>query len=282
MATINQLKKRLESSMKRASQYEARIEMYSARIFKGLEKATKALGTTVTLENYDELLTKSNWDLYFPISNAIDYKLENERNLKGEIAQIESLNVQIAHLEKDLNDKKPLEDALRSAMADFRLVWFEKMIAWYGDHYDYLRSILEKNISRRDRAKVARHYFETRHHWREYRKVKEYLSRVIKGCNEVILDDANRMEKPEYLAKVREDLDKVWEMGIVKLADKCRTFCLNESNIKASNPRVTEKGFEVILTDGGPRVIDARVIWAAEYSVYVSPHTRYIVTHRNL
>ena len=109
-------------------------------------------------------------------------------------------------------------------MADFRTVWFEKMIDWYDKHYDYLRSILDHNLKRRERAKAARYHFEARHRWNEYKRVKEYLTQVIKVCNEVILDDANQMEKPEYIAKVKEDLEKVWEMGIVKLADKCRKY----------------------------------------------------------
>lgn len=281
MATINQLKRQLETSLKRVSQYESRIEMYSGRLAKALEKATKKLGFTVTVENYKELPNiGQSWDLYFSISNAIDYKAENEKDLKRELVTIESLKAGIAKIEQELNDKKPLEDALQSAMVNFRTVWFEKMIDWYDKHYDHLRSILGANLNRRERAKAARYHFETRHRWNEYRKVKAYLTGVIKGCNEVILDDANQMEKPEYLVKVREDLEKVWDMGIVKLADKSRKYGLDESKIKASNPNVTDKGFEVILTDGSSRVIDARVIWAAEFSYYVSPHTRYIVTKR--
>lgn len=281
MATINQLKKQLETSTKRVAQYESRIKMYSERLIKALEKATKKLGFTVSVNNYKELPNiGQHWDLYFSISDAIDYKAENEKNLEKELKTRESLKAHIAQIERELNDKKPLENALRSAMADFRTVWFEKMIDWYDKHYDYLRSILDHNLKRRERAKAARYHFETRHRWNEYKRVKEYLTRVIKVCNEVILDDANQMEKPEYIAKVKEDLEKVWEMGIVKLADKCRKHNLDESKIKVSRPAVTEKGFEVILTDGGSRVIDARVIWAAEFSYFVSPHTRYIVTKR--
>ena len=247
MATINQLKKQLETSTKRVAQYESRIKMYSERLIKALEKATKKLGFTVSVNNYKELPNiGQHWDLYFSISDAIDYKAENEKNLEKELKTRESLKAQIAQIERE----------------------------------DYLRSILDHNLKRRERAKAARYHFETRHRWNEYKRVKEYLTRVIKVCNEVILDDANQMEKPEYIAKVKEDLEKVWEMGIVKLADKCRKYNLDESKIKVSRPAVTEKGFEVILTDGGSRVIDARVIWAAEFSYFVSPHTRYIVTKR--
>lgn len=92
MATINQLKKQLETSTKRVAQYESRIKMYSERLIKALEKATKKLGFTVTVENYKELPNiGQSWDLYFSISNAIDYKAENEKDLKRELVTIESL-----------------------------------------------------------------------------------------------------------------------------------------------------------------------------------------------
>lgn len=55
MATINQLKKQLETSTKRVAQFESRIEMYSGRLVKALERATKKLGFTVSVENYKEL-----------------------------------------------------------------------------------------------------------------------------------------------------------------------------------------------------------------------------------
>lgn len=43
---------------------------------------------------------------------------------------------------------------------------------------------------------------------------------------------------------------------------------------------MTELGIEVLLNDSKPRVLDVRVIWAAEYSELVAPHTRYIITER--
>lgn len=51
--------------------------------------------------------------------------------------------------------------------------------------------------------------------------------------------------------------------------------------MKVNGIGVTQKGFECIITDGQERNIYARMIWAAEYSMFVSPHTRYIITERN-
>ena len=41
-------------------------------------------------------------------------------------------------------------------------------------------------------------------------------------------------------------------------------------------------GFETYIEDGQPRFIHARVIWAAEYSDFVQPHIRYLVTERTV
>lgn len=70
------------------------------------------------------------------------------------------------------------------------------------------------------------------------------------------------------------------EKALIKY-NKCKTFGVDENKVVARHPNVTGKGFTVILTDGKDREIDARVIWAAEYSEFVCPHTRYIVTERH-
>ena len=79
---------------------------------------------------------------------------------------------------------------------------------------------------------------------------------------------------------MKEELEKSWEQGIVKLTKKCQGFGVDESKVSTCAPEMTAKGFEVIIRDGKPRVIHARVIWAAEYSDIVEPHIRYIVTER--
>lgn len=175
-----------------------------------------------------------------------------------------------------------MENALRVAMNDFRVVWFEKMIDWYGKHYDAMRKALEPAKSRRERAKVCKNHFDTMHRWYEYKKVRKYLEVVTGLANEIIYDDANKYEKPEYMENAKKELAISWEKGIEKFAIKCCQFGVDEKNITVSFPTLTEKGFEVMLQDNRGRIIDACIIWAAEYSEYVCPHTRYIVTERKI
>lgn len=291
MATINQIKKQIETANKRLEENNERVTMYANRIEKGLAKVAKYTGKQVTVDNYESALNlkglnTKDWDLYFSLSSAIYSKAENEHNVLREQRNIKHLTETLQSIEDEQRKKeeinKPLENALRVAMNDFRVVWFDKMIDWYGKHYDAMRKALKPAKSRRERAKVCENHFDTMHRWYEYKKVRKYLEVVIGLANETIYDDANKYEKPEYMENAKKELAISWEKGIEKFAIKCRKFGVDEKNITVSFPTLTEKGFEVMLQDNRGRIIDARIIWAAEYSEYVCPHTRYIVTERKI
>lgn len=290
MATINQIKKQIETANKRLQKNKERVEMYGKRVEKGLAKIAKYTGKEVTADNWTSALdlkgsNQKDWDLYFSMNDAVDYKLENQRKVLNEQNNIINLIDQLHRMEAEQrnNDKcnKPLENALRESMEDFRIVWFNKMINWYGKYYDDMRKALEPAQVRQQRAKTCLYHFEATHLWCEYKMVREFLHRVIKSANEIIYHDANQYSKTEYMERVQKKMEISWENGIAKLVEKCRKFGVNENKIKANWPSVTEKGFEVQLYDGSNRVIDARIIWAAQYSDCVCPHTRYIITERH-
>lgn len=291
MATINQIKKQIETANKRLEENNERVVMYANRIEKGLAKVAKYTGKQVTVDSYESALNlkdgnTKDWDLYFSLSSAIELKAEKEHNVLREQRNIKHLTETLQSIEKETMkaemNNKPLENALRVAMNDFRVVWFDRMIDWYGKHYDAMRKAFEPAKVRRERAKICRNHFNIKHSFSEYKKVRKYLDIVIKSANEIIYDDANRYEKPDYMEIVKNKLAISWEKGIEKLASKCRKFGLDKKNIAVSRPTLTEKGFEVMLQDGRGRIIDARIIWAAEYSEYVCPHTRYIITERKI
>lgn len=291
MATINQIKKQIETANKRLKENNERIVMYANRIEKGLAKVAKYTGKQVTVDNYESALNlkdgnTKDWDLYFSLCSATELKAENEHNVVREQRNIKHLTETLQSIENEQRKKaeinKSLENALRVAMNDFRVVWFDRMIDWYGKHYDAMRKAFEPATVRRERAKICINHFVIKHSFSEYKKVRKYLEVVIKSANEIIYDNANRYEKPEYMEIIKNKLAISWKKGIEKLASKCRKFGVDEKNIAVSCPTLTEKGFEVMLQDGRGRIIDARIIWAAEYSEYVCPHTRYIITERKI
>lgn len=287
MATINSIKKQIETATKRIESFNGKIAMYETRANNAIAKAIKATGiANINAENYHEILnTRDNWDWDYKIGSNFNYKAENKKNLAREVRNLESLTAELAKMEQAANEKEtanaPLKAALIEAMANFKPVWFARMNNWYSNHYDKVRNAYPKAKETYNRTRdIESKYFwsfETRRrHWKAYATVENKKA----AAAEIVMDDANRMEKPEYMKMINEALERTWAAGIEKLTDKCKKFGVDETKVKASNPDVTEKGFEVILTDGTNRIVYARVIWAAEYSDIVTPHTRYIVTER--
>lgn len=160
-----------------------RVTMYANRIEKWLAKVEKYTGKQVTVDNYESTLNlkggnTKDWDLYFSLSSAIESKAENEHNVLREQRNINHLTETLQSIENEQRKKdeinKPLENALRVAMNDFRVVWFDRMIDWYGKHYDAMRKALEPAKVRRERAKICRNHFDTKHRWYEYKRVRKY------------------------------------------------------------------------------------------------------------
>lgn len=287
MATINQIKKQIETATKRIELFNGKIAMYETRAINAIAKAIKATGIAgINSENYHEILnTRENWGWDYKISSNYEYKAENEKNLAREVRNLESLNAELAKLEQVANEKEtanaPLRAALVEALAEFKPVWFARMNDWYSRHYEMMRKALPVATERRNKARrIENEYFHTYSVVRRHSALYTRLENMIKSCNETIMDDANRMSRAEYMKMINEQLENTWSAGIEKLTYKCKKFGVDETKVKANNPEVTEKGFEVVLTDGTNRIVYARVIWAAEYSDIVTPHTRYIVTER--
>ena len=300
MATVNQIKKQIETAEKNIAGFEKKIAMYNDRMNKAIAAINKQganfseADVIVTDKPYGraiireyqlpkEIVEKYDWEMTFRIKNNIEYRDENRRNLERETRHLENLRAELAKMEEDAarteKENAPLEEALRNAMKDFREVWFARMADYYERHWDAINAILPEKRARFDKAKRILNTYHVRLY--NHRRFRLFLENVKSECAEIITDDAALYSRPEYLEKMKEHTEKVWEAGIKKLTTKCKSFGVDETKVIAHRPEVTRKGFEVVLTDGKQRVIDARVIWAAEYSDFVSPHTRYIVTERH-
>ena len=290
MKSLKQITKQIETSNKRISDYKAKIEKYSERSIKALDKLKKAAGIdSLTLDNFEAVLkeefySKDDFSVFnaeCSVSNAIEYRQDNEKNLRIELKNLDRLQAEKAEIENQSQKYcKSLEIALGDAMNGFKLSWFARMLDWYRQHFNHIQEILplaRKNYKRADY--IAGRYICDSRHKRRY----NLASDIRKAYAEVIRDDAARYTTDQivdYLEKVKKDLETSWTNGIVKLTTKCQGFGVDEDRIKISYPAVTSKGFEAVITDGKPREIFARIIWAAEGSIYVQPHTRYIVTER--
>lgn len=299
MATIKQIQKQIETANKNVASFEKKIAMYSTRLDKAVCALNKT-GVEFSVEQlvYDErfhhynlpntLRDSIDYTIAYRIVDNMNYLHQNQRDLEREIRRRDTLS---ETLNKMVADEKAhdaatagLKQALETAMADFRVSWFERMRDWYGNHYDRVNALYPEKMERKNRALKCDKYFIGRRGYSVYYRSRLcYLLRaIIKNCDEILCDRAIRVSKTDYMERVEKDLTDSWNAGITTLTDKCHVFGLDETQIVVSHPEMTTKGFSAIIRDNKSRVVDVRVIWAAEYSVLVTPHTRYIATQRTI
>ena len=298
MSTINQITKQIATANKRVANFEKKIEMYTERTIKAIAMVNKANGLNITINDVrEEVISKHNgyilrdvildkkfkdcisWVEASKIENNYESIKENERNKAFELRNIARLEDELAAIKQAQDAKEKaynsiLENALREAMKGFEQAWFERMIEWFGSHFDYVKDITPCIKAKFNRIRMILNALSYNH-----RQIRHSLEEAKKRFVKVISDDANRFEsKDEYLKHCKEELHKEWESGVIKLTEKCQSFGIDEAHLSVDLPKLTSKGFEVYISDNKQRMIHARVIWAAEYSTLVQPHTRYIVT----
>ena len=306
MATIPQLTKQIEVANRRIADFDTKIARYTDRRDKAIAAANKKFGLNIQVDDIivkDETRGRYTWreyslpasirdaigfDASFKITNACDYIHDNTKKKGFEERNIARLKEKLAALEAKAkseadNYDNALDAALRSAMSEFRVVWFERMMTWHGKHFDIIKEKTPVMKARRERIRRLVQYFDRFWTSNKHRRTINFLDRQQAICNEIIADDANRYDNRDaYLADVKKELERSWERGIVNLTKKCQVYGVDQNKVSTCAPEMTSKGFEVIIQDGKPRVIHARIIWAAEYSDIVEPHIRYIVTERTV
>lgn len=305
MATIKQIEKQLATSDKKTASLEKRISMYRDRLDKAIAAINKA-GAGIAVSDIElvetrngrfvsreyhlprEIVEKYGFELAYRVTSNRESLDRAERDLTLEIRHRDSLSEQIQKMKvaKDAYDQvtQGLAKALDLAMADFREVWFERMLGWYTSHYNYIREKLPVAQDRYKRASTIMEHFTSKRGFICFQKSRIYrfLTNVRKRAAEVIGDEAARIDLTAYMAKIEKELTGSWSKGIAILTEKCQKFGLDETSIRVDVPQMTSKGFSALITDGASHVVDVRVIWAAEYSELVTPHTRYIATQRRM
>jgi hypothetical protein len=298
MATIKQINKQLETAQKRISDYKRKVEMYKNRTIKACESVNISIDLIVEsereyrghkLRDY-KLPVDVNiigFEKAFRITDNYESMKNNERYLSREIMLVESLKEQLSKMESDARNYQDattgLSNALEHSMTDFKKLWFDKMKEWYKAHYSFINSKLQSAKANYERANKCRKYFERTRNWswRKTSKIMRLLDNVCKHSCEIINDPAANMDFDSYMKAMKQKTSESWNNGIRILTNKCFKFGLNEKAIQVKQPEMTSKGFSAIISDGTQRIIDVRVIWAAEYSTLVIPHIRYIATQRN-
>lgn len=285
MATINQIRKQVETSAKRLEGFNAKVNMYAERAAKNLALASKRYMKEFTEENFKELFNK-DWELEYKIDSALEYRDNNKKDAAREERNLESLKAQLAKMEADAKAKEESEAALKNALiealAEFKLTWYEKMTNYWEGYFTTLRKKLPTAKAKLERCHAIDRVLCYKYRWDEHREVKKLLEAIRAEQKRVIYDEANLFEHDEFMSRRKDDMDRTWERGLQILTEKCKSFGVDETKLTATPTAIlVGDGIQVLLRDDKPRVIDARIIWAAEYSELVTPHTRYIVTERH-
>lgn len=178
-----------------------------------------------------------------------------------------------------------LENILRNGLEPFRADWFKKMLDWANEHYDYVLPIYTKRANRIEKMNhILGHASVTFRmaHSAMFNKVFKAAIKEEKEIEEYIWIRRWINRKDEYMARQEKETAEEWEYNVQRLVKKCVNFNIDESKVKVHLCDGIANGFEVNITDGKDRLIKARMIWAAKYSVLVRPHVRYIITEKKI
>lgn len=293
MATIKQLEKQIATAVKRIEEYDRKKKMYRERTLKACERCSINIGDIIPItrnswsSDYklpDDVEKRISWDEKHRITNNYAYMVENRKNADNERKHLQALNDEYNVLLKQEREEKArfntaLADAFNDALKDFKVLWFDKMRTWHKNHHAYINAHKSEAKERYNRADRCKWYFAYR---RQHYRIQEKLKVMVRRLSSIINDRAGRMSFEDYMQEVEKDLIRTWSMNIVILTKKCEKMNVDCANIATSDVSVTDKGFSVYITDGKPRRIYARMIWAAENSILVEPHTRYIVTEKRI
>ena len=182
----------------------------------------------------------------------------------------------------ETTNNKDLKAVVIEIMANFKQDWFKRMTDWHTMHYYKVQELKPKvqNWLRKYSHLHCKYWHSFRY---KHKRLEESCNYKQKMYERILCDKAATTRGFDwYMKEVDSDLRLTWVMAIDRLVDKCKKFNIDLDKIQVSNPSIVDKGFEVYITDGKPRRIYARMIWAAEFSELVEPHTRYIVTEKKI
>lgn len=175
-----------------------------------------------------------------------------------------------------------METALDGILGSFRAAWYETMLVKHAGFYQRIQKLVPQHKVRLEKLqRIFAPRCMSGAYLFAHRRMYKVLKEVMDSERSWMRQPAVVMTEEAYMTRVRRELDCSWADGIKLLAEKCIRYDVNFAELEAHSPEMTELGIEVLLNDSKPRVLDVRVIWAAEYSELVAPHTRYIITERH-
>lgn len=278
MASKTVLEERINKWNAKIDAFKAKIAKNEAQLEKKLQMLSKKYNANVTADNYKEY-TKDDFDSSWSIYQCLDRIANNkkeiyyaEREIAGIQAKLDAINKKESEFDHDL------EAILQEKLTEFKEQWINRMLNYYCQVWTNIRRKYSTVKANFDALVEERRTLSHReyHRWAS-------LDAQIKECGKVIHHESLKFNNGnDYAQSKYDDIIDYYNSSIKRLVAKCDKFNIDRSNISVSYPDVTAVGMECFITDGTGKRIWARMIWAAEYSDYMVPHVRYIVTEKNL
>lgn len=101
---------------------------------------------------------------------------------------------------------------------------------------------------------------------------------AVRTCTETqMLGASCGWNKRKYIDEEVDAAERQYKRDMEKIAERIRNMNMEEENISVQSIFPDPKHYDITVTDG-KRTAHARSIFAAEYSVKVTPHYRFIIT----
>ena len=295
------IEKQIQAAEKRIAKFEKNVATYGSRVDKQLEKLQKQ-GFLLTLDDFRVIKEKGwkygyewqvserakemlTYDQWYAITNNVERERENSDRLEDERKHLEEL---VNERDRKDKEKQQLEekdgallDKLGEVLNPFRGQWMQMMKDWHDAFYERIHKKLPEA---RIQYKELKEQYDLLNRQNGFRGKTSEMIAIEEKRNAygriLSAPPAAWPTKLAYLEDLRPKLEKQFDDSLRTLAGKCRDFELDTAELRIHHPRFSERGLDVYMTDGTERVVDARMIWAAEESDLVTAHTRYIVTER--
>lgn len=262
------------------------MNMYAVRVDKHIEKLRKN-GIILSRDDF-QVIKDPKWkysfeikvddhirqmqplDKWCAITDALTYQHENTARLVDERKHLDELTEKQRETQQKQEDMQAVDsvlaDKLTEALQPFRIQWTESMMQWHAHStYASINGFPKhaNNIRSSNDLKYEHGYYSKHPDIIKTETQLKNVARIL-SAKPVIYDTQD-----EYLAYIRPRLDEEFNACIATLAAKCRPFALQVDQVQVHHTRMGERGFDLLLTDGKQRLVDARAIWAAEDSMYV-------------
>jgi len=179
-----------------------------------------------------------------------------------------AIDAEVAILDPMLEEFKKAYRTRRLEMAitAHRVMWTENKPKW---EKALAEAEKEREVMKEDYAIYTTRAKEYNDLYKKITELKRKLS----------AEELRYPELSDYLEVVEDHIEKCWTNSVRILASKTLAHG-GISGYKVQHLSFNEARIEALFSCEGKKSLYARLIWAAEYSCYVAPHERYIVTER--